>query len=304
MKWAQQAPVRGREQAENIHTILPGLKGPTRENPPSESPLQAWRLIISDDILAEIVINTNKKIECSVFKSGPFELLCSVVWKYYEICEAYAAKFVKMYAKFFAACKKFKEAQTPTPTESPPLFPKEKKGGVSGINPISVLNELKAGLEYKIIDKSGPSHNPTFKVCVEVDGQNYYGNGKSKKSAKTVVASEALKSFKIPTNGMIFSTNTISASKLDSKRDRAIVKNKGGNKQSSNNQNAKGHRMLPNELYLNADSTCSFKEKYPYARFKTNIIHGKYFKETGEYQQIVAANKCEMLISLLFGFAL
>ncbi|KAG5889445.1 hypothetical protein JTB14_000913 [Gonioctena quinquepunctata] len=63
MKWAQQAPVRGRERAENIHTILPGLKGPARENPPSESPLQAWRLIISDDILAEIVINTNKKIE-------------------------------------------------------------------------------------------------------------------------------------------------------------------------------------------------------------------------------------------------
>ncbi|KAG5900713.1 hypothetical protein JTB14_038231 [Gonioctena quinquepunctata] len=25
MKWAQQAPVRGRERAENIHTILPGL---------------------------------------------------------------------------------------------------------------------------------------------------------------------------------------------------------------------------------------------------------------------------------------
>ncbi|KAG5870296.1 hypothetical protein JTB14_020370 [Gonioctena quinquepunctata] len=63
MKWAQQAPVRGRERAKNIHTILPGLKGPARENPPSESPLQAWRLIISDDILAEIVINTNKKIE-------------------------------------------------------------------------------------------------------------------------------------------------------------------------------------------------------------------------------------------------
>ncbi|KAG5882728.1 hypothetical protein JTB14_004025 [Gonioctena quinquepunctata] len=63
MKWAQQAPVRGRERAENIHTILPGLKGPARDNPPSESPLQAWRLIISDDILAEIVINTNKKIE-------------------------------------------------------------------------------------------------------------------------------------------------------------------------------------------------------------------------------------------------
>ncbi|KAG5879346.1 hypothetical protein JTB14_003591 [Gonioctena quinquepunctata] len=62
MKWAQRAPVRGREWAENIHTILPGLKGPARENPPSESPLQAWRLIFSDDILAEIVKNTNKKI--------------------------------------------------------------------------------------------------------------------------------------------------------------------------------------------------------------------------------------------------
>ncbi|KAG5885267.1 hypothetical protein JTB14_025964 [Gonioctena quinquepunctata] len=68
MKWAQQAPVRGRERAENIHTILPGLKGPARENPPSESPLQAWRLIISDDISAKIVINKQRKL---IYKFHP-----------------------------------------------------------------------------------------------------------------------------------------------------------------------------------------------------------------------------------------
>ncbi|XP_074035296.1 uncharacterized protein [Leptinotarsa decemlineata] len=63
IKWSQQYPIRGRERAENIHTILPGLKGPARENPSSESPLQAWRLIISDDILTEIATNPNKKID-------------------------------------------------------------------------------------------------------------------------------------------------------------------------------------------------------------------------------------------------
>ncbi|KAG5873106.1 hypothetical protein JTB14_030038 [Gonioctena quinquepunctata] len=53
--------------------------------------------------------------------------------------------------------------------ETSPLFPKKKKSDVRKItinekNPISVLNELKVGLKYEIIEQFGPSHNPTFKI--------------------------------------------------------------------------------------------------------------------------------------------
>ncbi|KAG5887799.1 hypothetical protein JTB14_019390 [Gonioctena quinquepunctata] len=104
MKWAQQAPVRGRERAENIHTILPGLKGPARENPPSESPLQAWRLIISDDILAEIVINTNKKIE--ILAESKTHYMCNA--------EVYTGKEINKQPK---SSKQFKEKSLSHPTQ-------------------------------------------------------------------------------------------------------------------------------------------------------------------------------------------
>ncbi|KAG5861322.1 hypothetical protein JTB14_009350 [Gonioctena quinquepunctata] len=104
MKWAQQAPVRGRERAENIHTILPGLKGPARENPPSESPLQAWRLIISDDILAEIVINTNKKIE--ILANSKTHHMCNA--------EVYTGKEINKQPK---SSKQFKEKSLSHPTQ-------------------------------------------------------------------------------------------------------------------------------------------------------------------------------------------
>lgn len=71
-KWAQDAPVRGRTLAKNIVTVLPGLKGSARQTPPS-SPLEAWRLLISDRIISEIVVWTNAKIEKMKVTYGKFK---------------------------------------------------------------------------------------------------------------------------------------------------------------------------------------------------------------------------------------
>ncbi|XP_074041218.1 adenosine deaminase acting on RNA [Leptinotarsa decemlineata] len=180
----------------------------------------------------------------------------------------------------------------PAEDEPAPLFPKKRRSDVRSItlnekNPISVLNELKLGLKYEIIEQSGPSHNPTFRVCVEVDGQKYYGTGNSKKSAKTEAASEALKSFiQLPTNGMIVSTNSIEVNRTDFTSDQVVTKNKNV-KPPSLNKGEKGPLMLLNELYPGAEFTCTSNESDPYGRFKMTIyINGESFQGTGSNKKL------------------
>ncbi|KAK9716820.1 Transposase IS4 [Popillia japonica] len=61
-KWAKNPPRRdGRTPAHNIVTHLPGLKGPARLANP-QSPLQAWKLLFTDEILEIILDHTNAKI--------------------------------------------------------------------------------------------------------------------------------------------------------------------------------------------------------------------------------------------------
>merc|ERR1712029_426602 len=40
-------------------------------------------------------------------------------------------------------------------------------------NPCLALNELRPGLEYKLLEQSGPVHMPTFKIAIDLDGQIY-----------------------------------------------------------------------------------------------------------------------------------
>ncbi|KAJ8980742.1 hypothetical protein NQ317_011390 [Molorchus minor] len=121
-------------------------------------------------------------------------------------------------------------------SEESPTKPKRQKSDVNinlnEKNPISILNELRLGLKYEVIEQTGPSHNPLFKVSVDVDGQTYYGTGNSKKAAKSEAATEALKSFiQFPNNGAIVSTNSISKAKIDFTSD--MVVNKGGVKKKN-----------------------------------------------------------------------
>lgn len=57
------------------------------------------------------------------------------------------------------------------------------------------LNEIKPGLQYKLLSQTGPVHAPDFVMTVEVNGQLFEGSGPTKKKAKLKAAEKALRSF-------------------------------------------------------------------------------------------------------------
>lgn len=62
-------------------------------------------------------------------------------------------------------------------------------------NTVAILNELRQGLLYNLESQTGPIHAPTFTMSVEVDGQKFTGEGRSKKIARIQAAASALQNF-------------------------------------------------------------------------------------------------------------
>lgn len=56
------------------------------------------------------------------------------------------------------------------------------------MNALMRLNQLKPGLQYKLISQTGPVHVPVFTMAVEVDGKAFEASGPSKRTAKLHVA--------------------------------------------------------------------------------------------------------------------
>ncbi|XP_028254341.1 double-stranded RNA-specific editase 1-like isoform X2 [Parambassis ranga] len=76
--------------------------------------------------------------------------------------------------------------------------PKKRKkvpGPVLPKNALMQLNEIKPGLQYKLLSQTGPVHAPVFVMTVEVNGQLFDGSGPTKKKAKLNAAEKALRSF-------------------------------------------------------------------------------------------------------------
>ncbi|KAL8173208.1 UNVERIFIED_CONTAM: Double-stranded RNA-specific editase 1 [Gekko kuhli] len=76
--------------------------------------------------------------------------------------------------------------------------PKKRKktpGPVLPKNALMQLNEIKPGLQYKLLSQTGPVHAPIFVMAVEVNGQVFEGSGPTKKKAKLHAAERALRSF-------------------------------------------------------------------------------------------------------------
>uniref|UniRef100_A0AAR2JG06 Adenosine deaminase RNA specific B1a n=1 Tax=Pygocentrus nattereri TaxID=42514 RepID=A0AAR2JG06_PYGNA len=76
--------------------------------------------------------------------------------------------------------------------------PKKRKktpGPVLPKNALMQLNEIKPGLQYKLLSQTGPVHAPVFAMTVEVNGQLFEGTGPTKKKAKLNAAEKALRSF-------------------------------------------------------------------------------------------------------------
>uniref|UniRef100_A0A4W3H7N1 Adenosine deaminase RNA specific B1b n=1 Tax=Callorhinchus milii TaxID=7868 RepID=A0A4W3H7N1_CALMI len=72
---------------------------------------------------------------------------------------------------------------------------KKTPGPILPKNALMQLNEIKPGLQYKLLSQSGPVHAPVFLMAVEVNGQTFEGSGPTKKKAKLHVAEKALRSF-------------------------------------------------------------------------------------------------------------
>lgn len=66
--------------------------------------------------------------------------------------------------------------------------PEEKTEPPQAMNALMRLNQLKPGLQYKLVSQTGPVHVPVFTMAVEVDGTTFEASGPSKRTAKLHVA--------------------------------------------------------------------------------------------------------------------
>ncbi|KAF5295314.1 hypothetical protein FQA39_LY13179 [Lamprigera yunnana] len=141
-------------------------------------------------------------------------------------------------------------------------------------NFVSVLNALRPGLMYNILEQTGPDHSPTFKVAVEVDGEKYIGRGGSKKVAKCKAAEIALRSFiSEPNNVKPFAD----ANNLDCNSDKVDMNVHFDTYSRENIQHGtlpnqcKSAAMLLNELYPQSLYECGENSNNVYLRYKAVV---------------------------------
>uniref|UniRef100_A0A8C9FG65 Interleukin enhancer binding factor 3 n=1 Tax=Pavo cristatus TaxID=9049 RepID=A0A8C9FG65_PAVCR len=75
----------------------------------------------------------------------------------------------------------------------------EKVEPPQAMNALMKLNQLKPGLQYKLVSQTGPVHAPIFTMSVEIDGSTFEASGPSKKTAKLHVAVKVLQDMGLPT---------------------------------------------------------------------------------------------------------
>ena len=66
------------------------------------------------------------------------------------------------------------------------------------MNALMRLNQIRPGLQYKLLSQSGPVHAPVFTMSVDVDGTTYEASGPSKKTAKLHVPAKVLQAMGYP----------------------------------------------------------------------------------------------------------
>ncbi|KAM6956978.1 interleukin enhancer-binding factor 3 homolog [Aplochiton taeniatus] len=77
--------------------------------------------------------------------------------------------------------------------------PDEKSEPPQAMNALMRLNQLKPGLQYKLLSQTGPVHVPVFTMAVDVDGKTFEASGPSKRTAKLHVAVKVLQDMGLPT---------------------------------------------------------------------------------------------------------
>ncbi|KAF2899998.1 hypothetical protein ILUMI_06191 [Ignelater luminosus] len=176
-------------------------------------------------------------------------------------------------------------------------------------NPVSLLNELKPGVKYNVIEQLGPPHAPLFKVAVEIDGQTHIGLGGSKKIAKCKAAEIALQSFiQFPNNVKVVPATT----NIDFTSDNFEANRQNNSKESDssqsnkedNSQTTKSSVMLLNELYPATKYECVENGDDIYARFKVTAVVGQErFVGTGSRKKLAKHAAATAALSKLLGDA-
>uniref|UniRef100_A0A8D0AFY5 Interleukin enhancer binding factor 3b n=1 Tax=Sander lucioperca TaxID=283035 RepID=A0A8D0AFY5_SANLU len=92
--------------------------------------------------------------------------------------------------------------------------PEEKAEPPQAMNALMRLNQLKPGLQYKLISQTGPVHVPVFTMAVEVDGKTFEASGPSKRTAKLHVAVKVLQDLGLPT-GVELKTETVKSEEAE-----------------------------------------------------------------------------------------
>lgn len=162
---------------------------------------------------------------------------------------------------------------------------------INGKNPVALLNELRRGLNYQVIQKSGPVHAPLFTIAVEIDGQVYEGSGSNKKIAKAKAAENALRSFiQFPNSSL----DSGVVKNIDFTAD-VVTDNNSGDKKISLSfisafpklkpaDLAKGPVMLLNELFPGLKYVTVSAKDDVFEKFKTTVeVNGETFVGVGEY---------------------
>ncbi|GJQ69470.1 Adar [Trypoxylus dichotomus] len=154
-------------------------------------------------------------------------------------------------------------------------------------NPVAILNDLRNGLKYDLLETQGPAHAPMFTMSVVVDSQQYIGTGRTKKIAKCKAAEQALKSFiQFPDNCKVIPTNCTNNTKLDFTSDVFETSQNNTNNASKDTNKRRHAAMLLNELYPNAKYNCTETTDL-FATFKMTIeVDGQTFVGTGSNKRI------------------
>ncbi|EDV91731.1 GH24441 [Drosophila grimshawi] len=157
-------------------------------------------------------------------------------------------------------------------------------------NTVAMLNELRQGLIYKLESQTGPVHAPLFTISVEVDGQKYMGQGRSKKVARIEAAATALRSFIQFKDGAVLSPLK-PAGNLDFTSDEHLENDASKSAISVDGQKKvpdKGPVMLLYELFNDVNFECmNIDGAQNNCRFKMTVtINDKKFDGTGPSKKL------------------
>ncbi|XP_031625540.1 double-stranded RNA-specific editase Adar isoform X2 [Contarinia nasturtii] len=173
-------------------------------------------------------------------------------------------------------------------------IPKKKLKANNGVtcaqqpkNTVAMLNELRQGLVYNLEAQTGPVHAPIFTMTVEVDGEKYVGQGRSKKLARIQAAEAALRSFIQFKDGTALSP-VKSANTMDFTSD-DHMDNNDTNKAAANKKQTpeKGPVMLLYELFNDVQIDCVSSDGVQHSRFKmVATVNNQKFEGTGPSKKL------------------